>query len=81
MEVEQLALEQNQQTIEDGSKLTNIDDSTAPAAKKQKLTAFNKLLGPQKLPQESITHENELEKILRRATHSQKRKPSYMVES
>ena len=47
-----------------GSKLTNIGDSVAPFMKKQKLTAFSKLLCPQKLAQESITLENELEKYL-----------------
>ena len=58
-----------EQTIEDDTTtLADTGDSvtttTSTAAKKQKLTALDKLLGPEQLSQESLTLENELEKYL-----------------
>ena len=44
--------------------LTMVMQLRTPIAKKQKLTALGKLLGPEQLSQESITLENELEKSL-----------------
>ena len=43
--------------------LTDSGDPATPPAKKEKLTALDKLLGSEQLSQDSITLENELENI------------------
>ena len=58
----ELVLEQT--TEDDTTALSDTGDSvttTTTATKKQKLTALDKLLGPEQLSQESLTLENELE--------------------
>ena len=80
MGMEQLILEQNQQTTEDGYKFTNTGDSGTPVAIKWKLTALDKLFGPDKLSQQSVTLKNKLEKYLLEPPILRKN-PSYMVDS
>ena len=57
----EMVLEQT--TEDDTTALSDTGDSvtTTTATKKQKLTALDKLLGPEQLSQESLTLENELE--------------------
>ena len=58
------------------STLTKSGDSaTPPATKKEKLTALDKLFGPEQLSQEPITLENELEKYLAEAPIPRKENP------
>ena len=58
------------------STLTKSGNSaTSSAAKKEKLTALDKLLGPEQLSQEPITLENELEKYLAEAPIPRKENP------
>ena len=53
-----------QRTEDDTTALSDTGDSvttTTTATEKQKLTALDKLLGPEQLSQESLTLENKLE--------------------